>query len=110
MGSSQEFVDYVVEQIENAGEITFRKMFGEYALYSDGKVVALICDDRLYVKPTDAGRTWIADPVEGQPYPGARPYFLIEEQLEDRDWISSLIRLSAEELPLPKKKKRKKKK
>ncbi len=56
MSSSQEFVDYIIDQIENAGVITFRKMFGEYALYCNGKVVALICDDQLFVKQTKVYR------------------------------------------------------
>ncbi len=107
MGSDLDFVEFVVEQIENAGEITYKKMFGEYALYSDGEIMDLVCDDQLFVKPTKGGRTYIADLVESPPYPGAEPYFLIEYQLENRDWISNLIRITVEELPESKKKKTK---
>ena len=110
MASDQDFVDFVVEQIHDAGLITYRKMFGEYALYCEGKVVALICDNQLFIKPTDAGRSYIGEVVEAPPYPGGKPWFLIEEDLEDRDWISQLIRLSEKELPLPKPKKLRKKK
>ena len=109
MASDLGFVEFVVEQIENAGEITYKKMFGEYALYSDGKIMALICDDQLFIKPTKAGRVYIANLVESPPYPGAKPYFLIEDQLENRDWISNLIRITVEELPEPKPKSKKKK-
>ena len=110
MASDLGFVEFVVSQMENAGEITFRKMFGEYALYCDGKVVALICDDQLFVKPTDAGRAFIHDVAEAAPYPGAKPYFLVEDKIEDRQWISHLIRLTAKELPAPKPRKKRGKK
>jgi TfoX/Sxy family transcriptional regulator of competence genes len=105
MASNQNFVDYVVGQIQNAGEITAKKMFGEYALYSDRKMVALICDNKLFVKPTIAGRAFIGKVVEAPPYEGAKPSFLIEEKVEDTAWLSELIRISAKELPAPKPKK-----
>jgi len=110
MASDLDFVKFVVDQIENAGVISFRKMFGEYAVYCEGKVVALICDNRLFIKPTEAGRSFIGDVVEAPPYPGAKPSFLIEEQIEDKDWISNLVRLTEKELPEPKPKKRPKRK
>lgn len=105
MASEQTFVDFIVDQIENAGEISAKKMFGEYALYSGEKLFALICDDKLFIKPTKAGRAFIGDVVEAPPYPGAKPSFLIEEKVEDRGWLSELVRISVEELPKPKKKK-----
>jgi len=110
MASDLDFVEFVVDQMGNAGSITHRKMFGEYALYCEGKVVALVCDNQLFVKPTKAGKSFIGDVVEAPPYPGAKPSFLIEEQLEDKDWISSLIRLTEKELPEPKQKKKSKRK
>ena len=109
MASDQEFVDFVLDQIENAGEITAKKMFGEYGIYSDGKIFALVCDNKLFIKPTLSGRAFIKDVVEAPPYEGARPSFLIEDKIEDRDWLSELIRISLKELPEPKPKKRKKK-
>jgi TfoX/Sxy family transcriptional regulator of competence genes len=105
MASDLSFIDFVIEQIENAGEITYKKMFGEYGLYSDGKIIALVCDNQLFVKPTKAGRTYIENVIESPPYPGAKPYFLIEDQLENRGWISELIRITVDELPEPKPKK-----
>ncbi|OJF92410.1 TfoX/Sxy family protein [Alkalibacterium sp. 20] len=107
MSSSQDFVDYVVEQIGNAGTITYRKMFGEYAIYCDKKVVALICDDQLFVKQTEAGKAFIDDVKEAPPYPGAKMSFLIEDKIDDQEWISQLIKITANELPLPKPKKKK---
>lgn len=110
MGSSLNFVEFVADQMEGAGDITYRMMFGEYGLYCDGKIVALVCDDQFFVKPTEAGRKFIKDPVEAPPYPGAKNYFLIEEKIENRDWVSMLIRVTADELPEPKPKKKKPKK
>ena len=69
--------------MENAGLITYRKMFGEYGLYSNGKIVALICDNQLFVKPTQSGRDFIGDVDEAPPYPGARDYFLIDDKFEE---------------------------
>ncbi len=108
MASDLNFVEFVVEQIENAGVITYRKMFGEYALYCNGKVIALICNNQLFVKPTKAGKSFIGNIVEAPAYPGAKPSFLIEEQVEDREWMSNLIILTEKELPMPKPKKMKK--
>lgn len=108
MASNQEFVDYIVEQLSSCGKVTSRKMFGEFALYCDDKVVALICDDQLFVKPTEKGRTFIGNVTEAAPYSGAKNYFLIEEKIEDAEWLSRLIRITGKELPKPQKKKTKK--
>ena len=108
MASDQEFVDFLVDQMGEAGDIFFKKMFGEYALYCGGKVVALVCDNQLFVKPTEGGRTYIGVPVEAPPYPGAKNSFLIEDAFEDREWICELIRITTAELPAPKPKKPKK--
>ena len=107
MASNLSFVEFVVDQIKDAGEITFRKMFGEYAVYCDKKVVALICNNQFFVKPTEAGRHFINDVVEAPPYPNAKLYFLIEDTIEDREWMSNLIRITFKELPEPKPKKKK---
>lgn len=107
MASDQSFVDFIVDQIKVNSTISAKKMFGEYAVYCDQKLVALICDNRLYVKPTSAGKSFIGNVTEAPPYPGAKPSFLIEEKLEDSDWLSELIQLTAMELPEPKPKKKK---
>ena len=107
MASDQSTVDFILDQISEAGTVSAKKMFGEYTVYVDGKVAALICDNRLFVKPTAAGRAYIGDPVEGAPYPGAKPCFLIEDRIDDREWLTGLFRVTAKELPEPKPKKRK---
>ena len=109
MASDLDFVKFVVDQIDESCDVSYRAMFGEYALYSRAKVVALICDDQLFVKPTDAGRSFIGDVVEAPPYPGAKPSFLIQDKIEDREWLTELIALTEKELPMPKPKKKKKK-
>jgi TfoX/Sxy family transcriptional regulator of competence genes len=110
MSSNQDFVDFVIGQLQSAGDITFKKMFGEYALYSDNKIFALICDNKLFVKPTIAGRNYIQNVVEASPYPGAKQSFLIDDRIEDHEWLSTLVKLTVSELPEPKPKKKKKKK
>ncbi len=107
MASDKDFLNFIVEQIENAGQISHIKMFGEYGIYSDGKLFALVCDNKLFIKPTEEGRIFINDVVEASPYPGAKPRFLIEEKLEDRDWLSELVRITVKALPEPKPKKKK---
>ncbi len=107
MASDLSFVEFVVDQMENAGTVTYRKMFGEYAVYCNGKVVALICDNQLFIKPTEGGRSFIGNVIEAPPYPGAKMSFLIEDKLEDREWLSHLVRITAKELPEPKPKKKK---
>jgi TfoX/Sxy family transcriptional regulator of competence genes len=107
MASDKSFVEFIADQMGGAGSIAYRQMFGEYALYCDGKVVALVCDNQLFVKPTEGGRAYIGTISEAAPYPGAKLHFLIEDAFEDRDWISGLIRITAQELPIPKQKRKK---
>jgi len=107
MASDQSYVDYVCEQIAAAGVISHRKMFGEYAIYCDKKVVALVCDNQLFVKLTDAGRNLLGDITEGLPYPGAKPWIVGDEYLDDVDLITRLIRITAAALPVPAAKKSK---
>lgn len=104
MATDSRTIAFLLEQLAGAGEVSARAMFGEYGLYCDGRIVALVCDDRLYVKPTAAGRMFIGAPDEEPPYSGAKPSFLISE-VDDAEWLSELIRLTAAELPLPKPKK-----
>lgn len=109
MATDQKFVDFVLDQLQTVEGVSAKKMFGEYGVYSNEKLVGLICDNKLFIKPTNAGRAFIGDVVEAPPYEGAKPSFLIEEKLEDRQWLSELVRLTVKELPEPKPKKAKKK-
>ena len=108
MATQQRTVDFILEQLETVVDLSVRKMFGEYAIYCGAKVVALVCDDRLFVKPTKAGKKFIGDVKEAPAYKGAKPSYLISGDLwEDADWLSELIKISATELPTPKPKKKK---
>ncbi len=105
MGSKQSTVDFILQHIGTAGVMHAKKMFGEYGIYCNDKIVALVCDDQLFVKPTEAGSKFIGNIIEACPYPGAKPYFLIsQDKWNDSEWLTHLIQISAAELPLPKKK------
>lgn len=106
MASSVDFVEYVCDQISGAGEITYKKMFGEYGIYCDGKVIGVICDNQFFVKKTNVGTNLLPDCEEASPYTGAKPHFLIES-VEDMEFISNFIRKTCDELPMPKPKKKK---
>lgn len=105
MASQQEFVQYIAEQLRDAGYINYRKMFGEYGLYCNGKIFALVCDNQLFVKITDAGRKLRPELAEAPPYAGAQNYFLIED-MDDRDALAALVTATCEELTEPKPKNR----
>lgn len=103
MASSQQTMDFLLDQLHGAGPITTRKMFGEYCVYWDGKPVAFVCDDQLFVKPTDVGRRMQNPVVEGAPYPRAKMYLLVAADLwEDREWLGELLRATGEALPAAK--------
>jgi len=111
MATRQSTIDFLLEQIEAAGEVSAKKMFGEYGIFWDDKMVAMVCDGQLFVKPTVVGRELIGVPVEASPYPGAKPCFLISgDRWEERAWLSRLLQVTAAELPAPKKKSAAKKK
>ena len=107
MATKQSTVDFITDQLSSLENIRARKMFGEYALYYEDKVVALICDDNLFVKITEAGKGFVGDDYqEGLPYPGAKPSMLINGDLiEDRRWLAQLIIITYEHLPAQKIKK-----
>ena len=118
MASNANFVQYIVDQCSGAGErlrvgdgtsgmIVAKKMFGDYGIYRDGKIFGLICDDRLYIKPTEAGRAVLRTIDLQPPYEGAKPYFYIAD-VDDRDYLSALVRETCKALPEPKPKRTKK--
>jgi TfoX/Sxy family transcriptional regulator of competence genes len=110
MATDANFVKFIVDQLAGIDSISCKKMFGEYAIYCYGKVVALVCDNQLFVKQTKGGRDFVGDIAEASPYPGAKLCFLIEDKLEDQEWMQNLITITANELPTPKIKKAKTKK
>lgn len=106
MATGADFIQYVLDQADLPG-LSTRKMFGEYALYLRERVVALACDNQLFVKPTEAGRALLPQPQEGFPYPGAKPWWHLAE-LDDRELLRGLLQATADALPPPKPKKPKK--
>lgn len=107
MSTSQSTMDYILDQLSPLRDVSARKMFGEYALYYEGKVVGLVCDNKLYIKITEPGKEFVDEFYqEGFAYPGAKvSMFIDEERIEDSGWLSELVRITAESLPIPKKKK-----
>lgn len=105
MATDPDFIEYVCEQIRHAGHVTSRRMFGEYAVYVDGRVIGFACDNQLFIKPLPEARTFIGEPKEKPAYPGSKLYFLIDEQLEDSAWMTQLARITAAAAPPAKEKK-----
>ena len=109
MGSSKSSADYIVGQLARAGNVSARKMFGEYGVYCDGRMVAIIVDDLFYVRITAPGLAIAGDLEQVSPFPQAKPYFHVPgDRLEDDEWLAKLIRVTAPEIPLPKPKRARK--
>jgi TfoX/Sxy family transcriptional regulator of competence genes len=107
MSTSQVTVDFITDQMAGARNIRSRKMFGEYAIYCDEKVVALVCDETLFVKISPVSDTFLDKSHVDAPFPGAKNYLKVPgEKLEDAEWLSTFIRQTADALPAPKPKKR----
>lgn len=106
MASHQDFVDYVTEQLRGAGAIRSRKMFGEYGLYCDKVFFAVICDDQLFIKVTPAGEAAFPHLPKAPPYEGAKDSFLVED-VDDRDTMTALTRITCLALQNQPKKRRK---
>ena len=106
MASNADFVQYIADQCSGAGEIVAKKMFGDYGIYCDGKIFGLICDDHFYLKPTDAVQALLHTIDLRPPYPGAKTYFYIAD-VDDHDYLSSLVKETCKHLPAPKPKKKK---
>lgn len=102
MATSLDTVHYLVDQAGLGRRLSFKKMFGEYALYIDDKVVALICDDQLFLKPTAAGREYLGTVVEAPPYPSAKGYFLLVSEPDDPERLREALLVTAAALPVPK--------
>ena len=106
MASRPELIKYIADQLSDAGSITYRKMFGDYGMYLNGKLFALICDDQLFIKITEAGKRLAPDMKTTPPYEGAKPYFLFED-IDNREFLLEFVLATCKELPMPKPKKKK---
>lgn len=100
MASNQEYVEFVCEQISGAGEITYKRMFGEFGIYCNGKIIGLICDNCFFVKKTVSGSEILPSSEEASPYTGAKPHMVIDN-VEDRELMTRFIEATYRELPEP---------
>lgn len=109
MATLQSTIGYVLDQLADLPGVRARKMFGEYALYFQDKVVALVCDDQVFLKITPSGRNLLGEGApEGFPYPGAKPAFLLgSDSIDDSEALCRLVRSTAVDLPVTAPRKRK---
>ena len=107
MATQKETMEFILNRLRDKKRFSARAMFGEYALYADGKVVALICDDRLYAKILPASSELEGQCEKGEPYPGAKPHYIVEEgQLSTLPDLPGILFSIAAALPDRKKKTR----
>ena len=106
MASRKEYVEFVLEQLSEAGDVSSRAMMGEYVIYYRGNVVGGIYDDRFLVKPVEAAVSLMPEAEYEIPYQGAKEMLLVVN-LEDRSFLKKLMESMYEQLPEPKKKKKK---
>ena len=104
MASNPGFVQYIIDQCSGAGEITVKKMMGDYCAYCDGVLFGLICDNSFYVKVTEPGKALLKEVILRPPYEGAKDYFYVGD-VDDMDYLTALIKATIPALPKSKPKK-----
>ena len=104
MASTKEYLDFILEQLSDLDEISFRAMMGEYIIYYRGKVVGGIYDDRFLVKPTKSAAAMMPDAEKELPYDGAKEMLLVDD-VDNKEFLRELLEAMYSELPAPKKKK-----
>lgn len=105
MASSREYLEFVLEQLSDLEDISYRAMMGEYIIYYRGKIVGGIYDDRFLVKPVKTALEMMPDADMELPYEGAKEMLLIDD-VDDREFLSDLLEAMYDELPAPKKKRK----
>ena len=106
MASSKEYLDFILGQLSELDEITYRAMMGEFIIYYRGRIVGGIYDDRLLVKPIEAAIRYMPAATYESPYEGAKEMLLVDE-VDNREFLTGLFNAMVEELPAPKPKKKK---
>ena len=104
MASTKEYLDFILEQLAGLEEVSYRAMMGEYIIYHRGKIVGGIYDDRFLVKPTKSAKNMMPDADMEVPYEGAKEMLLVDN-VDNREFMKSLLEAMYDELPAPKKKK-----
>ncbi len=105
MASSKDYLNYILDEISELSDITYRQMMGEYIIYYKGKIAAYVCDDRLLVKDVPSALKYLKTIVYEKPYEGAKDMLLVED-IDDREYLTGLFEAIYEELPAPKKRKK----
>lgn len=106
MASSKEYLRFILEQLSELEEITYRAMMGEFIIYYRGKIVGGIYDDRLLVKPIKSAIAYMPTVSYELPYAGAKEMILVDE-VDDKEFLTGLFNTMYDELPAPKPKKKK---
>ena len=106
MASSKQYLDFILEQLSELEEITYRSMMGEYIIYYRGKIVGGIYDDRFLVKPVKSAITYMPNAKYELPYDGAKEMLLVDD-VDNKDFLTGLFNSMYDELPAPKPKKKK---
>ena len=106
MASSQDYLQFVLEQLSELDDISYRAMMGEFILYYRGKIIGGIYDDRLLVKAAPSAVAYMQSPTYELPYEGAKEMLLVSG-VDDREYLTGLFRAMYDDLPAPKAKKRK---
>ena len=105
MASSKEYLEYILEQLSDLDDITYRAMMGEYIIYYRGKIIGGIYDDRFLIKPVKSAKAMMPDASMELPYEGAKEMILIDD-VDDRDFLNELLDAMYDELPAPRKKRK----
>ena len=104
MATTADFHDYVIEQLTRAGEISSRRMMGEYCVYYRGKMVAEICDNQLLLKPTPSVLRLLPDAPRAYPYEGSKTRMVVVEDVENTELLQTVLEAMWPEVPVPKQK------
>ncbi len=104
MATSLDFINYVCEQLNGIGNITYKKMFGEYMIYLDGKPVITVCDNTPFIKKLDCIQAMMTNADVGYPYQGAKEHFILD--IDQAEQSKAIVLKIAEVTPLPKKRKK----
>ena len=102
MASSKEYLEFILEQVSELEEVTYRAMMGEYIIYYRGKIVGGIYDDRLLVKPVKSAIALMPDAAYELPYEGAKGMLLVDD-VDNKDFLTQLFNAMYDDLPNPKK-------
>ena len=106
MASSKEYLDFILEQLSELEEISYRAMMGEYIIYYRGKIMGGIYDDRFLVKPVKSAIAYMPNVEYEFPYEGAKEMLLVDD-VDNKEYLTGLFNSMYDESPVPKPKKKK---